>query len=130
MFLYLYMLLNFTFSIFLVGSLFASFSIFIRSFFEDESCDNFGYARGFEYAYLALLFVFILMSVTKPITKSGWIYSIFVVIFGIFIYISLGLAFRYFWLNQRNQFVGYLLIVTLIGSYFLPIILNFHRMNV
>jgi hypothetical protein len=76
------MLINFIFTLTLVGSLFASFSIFIRAFFDDEECDDFGGARAFEVAYLALLFVFILMAITKPISKSGWIYSLFVVIFG------------------------------------------------
>ena len=66
--LYIYMLINFVFSLALVGSLYASFSIFIRAYFEDENCEDFGGARAFELAYLILLFLFILLSITKPIT--------------------------------------------------------------
>mmetsp|Transcript_18218 Transcript_18218/g.20396 ORF Transcript_18218/g.20396 Transcript_18218/m.20396 type:complete len:91 (+) Transcript_18218:730-1002(+) len=73
--LYVYMLINFIFSLLLVGSLYATFSIFIRAFFDDDDCDSFSGARAFEIGYLALLFVFILMAITKPISKSGWIYS-------------------------------------------------------
>jgi len=123
-FLYMFMLLNFAFTLILVGSLFASFSIFIRAFFNEDSCEDIGGARIFEYAYLALLFVFILMAITKPITKSGWIYSVFVVIFGLFIYTSIAFGFVYFLQNQLNTLTGWLLIGTMLGSYFLPIILN------
>jgi chitin synthase len=124
-FLYTYMIINFVFSLILVGSLYAAFSIFIRAFFKDEDCDEFGGARAFETAYLALLFIFILMSITKPITQSGWIYSVFVVIFGIFSYVSIGVGFLYFWQNSTNLFVAILLGATLVGSYIIPPLFNF-----
>jgi MFS family permease len=128
-FLYTYMIINFVFSLILVGSLYAAFSIFIRAFFEDEDCDEFGGARAFETAYLALLFIFILMSITKPITQSGWIYSVFVVIFGIFSYVSIGVGFLYFWQNSTNLYVAFLLAATLVGSYVIPPLFNFFRMS-
>ena len=100
--LYLYMLINFVFSLVLVGSLYASFSIFIRAFFDSEDCSDFGGAKIFESAYLALLFIFTLMSLTNPISKSGWVYSLFVIIFGIFIYISMGFGLKYLWEETEN----------------------------
>jgi cellulose synthase/poly-beta-1,6-N-acetylglucosamine synthase-like glycosyltransferase len=128
--LYVYMLINFIFSLLLVGSLYASFSIFIKAFFEKEECNTIGGARAFDIAYLSLLFVFVLMSITKPITKSGWIYSVFVVIFGIFIFISIGFGFVYFWKNTTNIYVAFLLAAALVGSYVIPPLLNFRRMSV
>ena len=128
--LYLYMMLNFVFSLVLVGSLYASFSIFIRAYFDTEACDEFGGARAFETAYLALLFVFILMAITKPINQSGWIYTIFVIIFGIFIFISIGVGMKYFYEESDNNLIVVLLLATtLLGSYVLPPLLNFHRMS-
>ena len=122
--------MNFLFTLTLVGSLYASFSIFIRAFFDDEECDDFGGARAFEIWYLALLFIFILIAITKPISKSGWIYTVFVVIFGWFIFVSIGFGVFYFWEESENIFIAFLLIITLIGSYFLPPLLNFWRMNI
>lgn len=127
--LYAYMMLNFVFTLVLVGSLYGAFSIFISAFFGEEDCGSFGGARAFETAYLALLFIFILMSITKPITKSGWIYSVFVIIFGIFIFISIGVGFKFFWENSENIWVAVLLGVTLVGSYIMPPMFNFNRMS-
>lgn len=127
--LYVYMIINFIFSLLLVGSLYASFSIFIRAFFHDTGCQAISGARAFEIGYLALLFIFILMAITKPITKSGWIYSWFVVIFGIFIFISIGFGVKYFFEETTNKYVGFMLIAALVGSYAVPPLLNFWRMN-
>ena len=127
--LYVYMLINFIFSLMLVGSLYASFSIFIRAFFDAEGCDPLSGARAFEIGYLALLFVFILMAITKPISQSGGIYSLFVVIFGIFIFVSIGFSIQYFVDGEINKIAGYLLIITLLGSYIVPPFLNFSRMS-
>jgi cellulose synthase/poly-beta-1,6-N-acetylglucosamine synthase-like glycosyltransferase len=127
--LYIYMTLNFVFSLMLVGSLFATFSIFIRSFFEDEQCDTFGGARAFETAYLGILFIFTLMSITKPIEKSAAAYTVMVILFGIFIFVSIGFGFKYFWEETKGEIVGYLMIVTLASSYFVPPLLNLTRIN-
>lgn len=127
--LYIYMMLNFIFSILLVGSLYASFTIFIKAFFEDDDCNQISYAKGFTYGYLCLLFIFVLMALTKPISKSGKIYTWYVIIFGIFIFISIGFGFRYFWDEDTNVYVAILLTATLIGSYIVPPILNINRMN-
>ena len=69
------------------------------------------------------------MSITKPISQSGRIYSLFVVIFGIFAFISIGFGVKYFLENTENLYVAILLAVTLFGSYLLPPIFNFNRMN-
>jgi len=130
MLLYAYMIINFVFSLLLVGSLFASFSIFIRAFFKGENCDEFGGAKAFETAYLGLLFVFILMSITKPIEKSNTAYTTLVIIFGTFIFVSIGFGFKYFWEESKNTIVGYLLLFSLLGSYLVPPILNCTRMSV
>lgn len=127
--LYLYMLINFIFTLTLVGSLFASFSIFIRAFFDDEEWNDFGGARIFELFYVALLFIFTLLAITKPITSSGWIYSLFVVVFGWFIFVSIGFGFIFFWQETENLYVGILLWVTLVGSYLLPYLLNCWRVK-
>lgn len=127
--LYIYMTLNFVFSLLLVGSLFATFSIFIRSFFDDEDCSSFGGARAFETAYLGILFIFTLMSITKPIEKSTAAYTLMVIIFGCFIFISLGFGIKYFWEESKGEIVGYLMVITLVSSYIVPPLLNITRMN-
>ena len=127
--LYLYMICSFIFSLLLVGSLFATFSIFIRSFFTDESCSSFGVAKLFESLYLGILFVFTLMSITKPIQESNLIYSLIIYAFGIFIFISFGFGFKFFWEESKNNVIGYLLILTMISSYFVPWLLNCFKIN-
>jgi len=126
----MYMLINFVFTLTLVGSLYASFHIFIKAFFDEEECDDFGGARAFEIAYLALLFIFILIAITKPIGKSGWVYTLFVIVFGVFIFVSIGFGALFFWEENENIYIAGLLVITLIGSYFLPPLLNFWRMNI
>ena len=129
-FLYLYMIMNFLFSLILVGSLYATYSIFIRSFFTNEDCSSFGGATAFETAYLLILFVFTLMSITKPIEKSTIPYTIIVFLFGIFIFVSIGFGLKYFWDQQRNQITGYLVVITLFGGYIIPLLLlNCTRIN-
>lgn len=115
--LYIYMLANFMFTLVLVGSLYASFSIFIRAFFDDEECDDFGGARAFEYLYLFLIFIFTMFALTLPIKHAKWIYSLLVVVFGIYIYISIGFGFVYFWKSAANEVVGWLLMFVFIASY-------------
>jgi len=127
--LYAYMLVNFVFSLVLVGSLYGAFSIFVSEYFDEEECGSFGGARILETAYLSLLFIFILMSITKPISKSGWIYSLFVVFFGIFIFISIAVGLNFFWKNRESVWIAIMLGATLVGSYILPPIFNWNRMN-
>jgi len=127
--LYVYMTMNFIFSLLLVGSLFATFSIFIRSFFSSESCNAFGGARAFESAYLGILFMFTLMSITKPIEKSAFAYTSMVILFGIFIFISIGFGLKYFWDETKGEIVGVLLALTIALSYIVPPLLNFTRIN-
>lgn len=128
--LYIYMTINFIFSLLLVGSLYASFSVLIRSYFTDENCSTFGAAKGFETFYLGILFVFTLMSITKPIEKSATAYTFMVLLFGVFVFISLGFGLKYFWEQQRDQYVGYLLAVTMLGGYIVPYVLNCPRINI
>ena len=123
------MICSFIFSLLLVGSLFATFSIFIRSFFTDESCSSFGVAKLFESLYLGILFVFTLMAITKPIQESNLIYSLIIYAFGIFIFISFGFGIRFFWEESKNNVIGYLLILTMISSYFVPWLLNCFKIN-
>jgi cellulose synthase/poly-beta-1,6-N-acetylglucosamine synthase-like glycosyltransferase len=127
--LYAYMSLNFVFSLMLVGSLFASYSIFIRSNFE-KSCEDFNEATILEALYAGLLIVFVIVSITKPIQLSTATFNGLVILFGIFIFISLGFGLVYFWKEQLNTFAGFLMIFTLLGVYIIPLVLNFHRLNI
>ena len=127
--LYIYMIASFIFSLLLVGSLFATFSIFIRSFFSDEDCSSFGVAKLFESLYLGILFVFTLMAITKPIQESNLIYSLIIYAFGIFIFISFGFGVKFFWEESKNSAVGIVLAATLVISYVVPWVLNCTKMN-
>uniref|UniRef100_A0A7S3JHX8 Uncharacterized protein n=1 Tax=Euplotes harpa TaxID=151035 RepID=A0A7S3JHX8_9SPIT len=123
------MISSFFFSLLLVGSLFASFSIFVRSFFTDPGCSEFGAAKAFETIYLGILFVFILMCTTKPIEKSNSAYILIILTFGVFVFVSVGFGFKYFWEEQKNSVVGYLLLATVVLSYLVPILLNCRLIN-
>lgn len=84
---------------------------------------------AFENSYLIILFIFTMMSITKPIEKSTFSYTVIVILFGIFIFVSIGFGLKYFWDAQRGEVVGYLMVITLLGGYFLPLILNITRIN-
>ena len=67
-----YILINLCLQILLVGTLFASFSIFIRNALEPNGCDELivNPAYMLELAYVGLLMLFGLLSLTKPIEHS------------------------------------------------------------
>ena len=123
------MICSFIFSLLLVGSLFATFSIFIRSKFTDEDCSSFGVAKIFDSLYLGILFVFTLMAITKPIQESNLIYSLIIYAFGIFIFISFGFGIIFFWEESESRYIGYLLSLTMVSSYFVPWLLNCCKIN-
>ena len=114
----------------LVGTLYATFSIFIRSFFDGGDGRNRDIARIFELAYLILLFTFILMSITKPIEKSRLAYTCLTLIFGAFVFVSLGFGLRFFYDNERiNRYTAGLIGTSLVGVYLVPYILNCFKIN-
>jgi len=106
MMLYLYMICSLIFSLLLVGSLYATFTILIRTFYRNDNCDEFGYAKTFESIYLALLFIHIMMAITKPIEKSRTVYSIMTVLFGIFIFISMGCGLKFFLGESQQKYIA------------------------
>jgi hypothetical protein len=53
-----------------------------------------------------------------------------VILFGIFIFISIGFGFNYFWEETKGEIVGYLMVATLLGSYIVPPLLNCTRLNI
>ena len=59
----------------LVGSFYAVFSIFIRSMFPTDKCKSiYEVANVLENVYLLLLFVILIVSVTRKVEKSGGYY--------------------------------------------------------
>ena len=114
--LYAYMTLNFVFSLMLVGSLFASYFIFIEASFDEESSLTKTVLFGI---YPALIIIFIIMSITKPIEVSTASYTIMVILFCTFIFISLilGLSSISFYEagqstdKQITTFIGGVLVV-------------------
>ena len=82
-FVYICMILNSLFTILLVGMLFSTFSIFIRTYFAIGDWSQINAASVFEFWYLALLFVFILISNTKPLENSQIPYTIIVILFSV-----------------------------------------------
>ena len=59
----------------LVGSFYAVFSIFIRSMFPTDKCKSiYEVANVLENFYLLLLFVILIVSVTRKVEKSGGYY--------------------------------------------------------
>jgi cellulose synthase/poly-beta-1,6-N-acetylglucosamine synthase-like glycosyltransferase len=151
-FLYIIMILNFIFSLTLVGSMFSMFYVFTISIFgcketedgdldfnSNDKCkdhDDIGY--NYEYMmieniiitiYIAMLFTFCIMSLTKPIEKSNRVYRLFVLVFGIFIFIVIGNSYKRFTENL-GTFSGGILAISLLASYISPLILSRCGMNI
>ena len=92
------MILSQIFTFLLIGTLYATFSIFIKSYFEgDDDSTNKYFADLFVFAYLILIFSFIIISITKPIETSRCTFTSLTVIFGIYVFVSFGLGLRYFY---------------------------------
>lgn len=129
-FVYVYMTLNFIFSLLLVGSLFATYSILIRSFFPQDSQQKLGFYNLFLSGYVILLFCFTVCSLTKPIEKSGVVYRGIVIIFAIFMLVSVGFGLKYFYEEQLNSYLGYFIAGTMIATYVFPYLLNFDKIHI
>mmetsp|Transcript_14061 Transcript_14061/g.15710 ORF Transcript_14061/g.15710 Transcript_14061/m.15710 type:complete len:189 (-) Transcript_14061:109-675(-) len=69
------------------------------------------------------------MSITKPIEKSTLSNRFMVLLFGVFVLAALGFGLKYFWDEQKGEFSGYLLLITLFGSYLVPYVLNFRKIR-
>lgn len=125
--LYFHMVFNFIFSLVLVGSLYSSFLIFARSISDEENstCTDWTVSRIFQICYITLLFIFTLMSITKPIEKSGTTFTLLVILFGILIYTCFGLGLYFFLQEEFNQYFLVLLIMTSIGYYIVPFCIHF-----
>lgn len=78
--------------------------------------------------YIAMLFTFCIMSLTKPIEKSERIYRFFVLVFGVFIFIVIGNSYKRFTENL-GTFSGGILALSLIASYVSPLFLSRCKMN-
>ena len=132
--LYFQMVFNFVFSLVLVGSLYSSFSIFARSISEsnnssNSSCTDWTTSRIFQISYLALLFIFALMSITKPIEKSGSVFTLLVILFGVLIYSCFGLGLYYFGQDNFNIYFLVLLMITSIGYFVIPFCIHICNIN-
>lgn len=118
------------FSLLLVGSLYATFTIFVREFSsnlgwgDNENTSVTHPSKISEYLYLAIIFVFILMAVTKPLDTSHTAYTVIVLIFGVFIYATIGFSFNYFLESGIRQATGLILVIVLTLSYLIPYGLN------
>mmetsp|Transcript_1704 Transcript_1704/g.2132 ORF Transcript_1704/g.2132 Transcript_1704/m.2132 type:complete len:89 (-) Transcript_1704:728-994(-) len=80
------MLMQFLFSLVLVGSLFSAYAIFINTYAgtgNSENCEITlqNYPLILIRLYWVILFVFIIFAVTKPLDKSRFIYTTIVLIF-------------------------------------------------
>lgn len=123
---YLYSIMNFLFSLLLLGSFYASFTIFAKRIFKEEErkCDSWTTSRYFDTSYLALLFIITLVSITKPIEKSKFIFSFVTLLFGALSTLAFVGAI-YFFVTETDNVVFLLILgVASIGHYIIPLILN------
>lgn len=128
-FVYIYMTLNFIFSLLLVGSLFATYSILIRSFFPQDSEEKLGPYNFFLTGYVLLLFCFTVCSLTKPIQKSGFVYRAIVIVFAVFILVSVGFGLKYFYEEQLNSYLGFFIAATMVVTYVVPYVFNCNKIK-
>lgn len=99
--------------------MFAFYSALVRSFFDSNTCGS-NIAWYFEMFYLGLMFVFILMSITKPIERSQMAFTILALMFGVFMYISFGFGFVYFYTNQVTLISGLMMAICFVGVFTIP----------
>ncbi|CAI2379098.1 unnamed protein product [Moneuplotes crassus] len=80
--LYFNMLYDLLFNLVLVGSLYAAFTTFSKRMFDrdDETCNDLTLSRIFDVIYIVLAYSFCSMSLTKPIERSTYTYSILTII--------------------------------------------------
>lgn len=118
--------MNFVFSLLLLGSFYASFTIFAKRIFDEQvrECDSWPASRYFDTTYLALLFIITLMSITKPIEKSKMMFSLITFVFGVLSTIAF-IAGIYFFISDTDD-VLFLIILgaASIGYYLVPLALN------
>ena len=74
----------------LVGSFYAVFSIFIRSMFPSEACKSFyHFSNILENIYLVLIFVILIVAVTRKVNRSEAYYQVSAAVLGSFMLVSL-----------------------------------------
>lgn len=126
-----FMLLQFIFSLLLVGSLFSTYAMFINSYYGDKGEDcSFSFERPQNMLirlYWVILFIFIIFSVTKPIERSQWVYRLIVILFGALVLGVMGLGIRSVFLSVTNTsaYISYFVVGVTAGVYIIPPLLNF-----
>ena len=94
--LYTYMMINMMFGLLLVGSLLAAYSIFMKAAFgENTKCSTFHPATIADQLYASVLIMFIIMCITKPISKARYTYVLLSCIFGVMYVFMLFAGFFY-----------------------------------
>ena len=129
-FLFLYYFLNSLLTWILVGSFYATFSILLRATFPADDTDKIGdTANTIENIYIMCLLLTTIWALCKAIQKSGFLYCLVTVIFGLGMYLSYFTLVQYFISEETKSTETAFAIIIILGSYFLPTLLNIHRIN-
>ena len=131
--LFMQMLMQFVFSLLLVGSLFATFSVFIAAYFDDADSDTNDVTNKtlfFQRLYWWILFIFTIFSITKPLEKSRVIYTLIVIVFGVLILMSFGLGALYIYNEAQGKIAGAIIAGITLLVFILPAILNCGNYNI
>ena len=125
-----FMLIQFVFSLLLVGSLFSTYAMFINSYYgQNEDC-HFSLSQPQNLLirlYWVILFIFIIFSVTKPIERSQWVYRGIVILFGVLVLGVMGLGIRsvFIAIKDTSAYISYFVVGVTVGVYVIPSLLNF-----
>lgn len=115
----------------LVGSFYAVFSIFIRSMFPTDKCKSiYEVANVLENIYVLLLFVILIVSVTRKVEKSGVYYQAAAVVLGLFMLITLTSSIFYFFVRtDQHLSLAFFFVIGTLLSYILPVLLHSRQIS-
>ena len=126
---FLYMVINMLLSFVLVGSLYASFSIFVRAALPNSDCFNVTKSANIlENFYLMWLFFTIMLSTTVNIVWAESFFRTTSVVMGV-LTLWIVCFTIYYWLSGKVKLESMIFLGVILLSYLIPLITNFNRIK-
>ena len=102
--LFLYMILYMLLTVFLVGSFYSAFSIFMRSFYPSDECRSFNHLSNVvENVYLIFLFIILIVSVTRRADEAEFSFLVAAGVLGFFMVVTIIATFYFFFLGDDGK---------------------------
>lgn len=95
----------------------------------DDTCNNWTLARIFDVVYVALVYIFFIMSLTKPIEKATYTTSLLISLFCSLIAVSFIFGLLYFLGDELNDFSMGMIGLSIFCVYLMPILIRLFYAN-